>query len=79
MASTVKQKIQKNLDTMNEDELRSAFIVLQEIKNRNQKIIINNTIIENNISVGSKQLKEGLGTDFGSFFNKVKMQYGSKK
>ena len=75
----IKQKIQKSLDTMNEDELRSAFLILQEIKNGNQKIAINKEVVDANISIGLHQLKNGLGRNFSSFLNDAKVKYGSNK
>lgn len=80
MATTqLKQKIQKSLDSMNDNELRSAFLVLQEINNQKQQTSINKEMVDKQIAVGVKELNNGLGADFNFFLNDVKAKYGSKK
>ncbi len=78
-ATQLKQKIQKSLGSMNDNELRSAFLVLQEINNQKQQTSVNKERVEKQISVGINELNNGLGTDFNFFLNDVKAKYGIKK
>lgn len=77
--TSLKEKIHLSLNAMNEDELRSAFFILKEIKNGSRSVALNNDEVDANISIGLKQLKNGLGSNFSSFLDDVKTQYGSKK
>lgn len=78
-AISLKQKVQRSIDVMNESELRSAYIILQTINNGKQEIAINKNIVEVNISNGLAELNNGLGREFPSFLSAIKTQYGSKK
>ncbi len=75
----IKQKIHESIETLNSEELKSAYLVLQGIKNRNTKIDTDKEIVKEKIQVGINQLEKGQGSDFASFLNEAKAKYGNKK
>ncbi len=75
----IKQKIHESIETFNTEELKSAYLVLQGIKNRNTNIELNKKYVDDSIKVGLNQLEKGEGTEFALFLNETKAKYGSKK
>lgn len=75
----IKQKIQESIETLNSEELKSAYLVLQGIKNRNTKIDTDKEIVKEKIQIGINQLEEGQGSNFALFLNEAKAKYGTKK
>lgn len=82
MSSTaLKNKISKSLETMDEDHLKSAYIILKEFANQQKysSLKVNHTIVDANIVQGIKQLDNNDGTDFKQFLNDMQQAYGKKK
>jgi hypothetical protein len=80
-ASILKNKINKQLEQMNEQELKSAWRLLQEFSNQQKfsLIKINKKEVDKKIAKGIQQLDNGEGTDFRAFLNEMQTEYGRKK
>jgi len=77
----IKNKITKSLDLMNETQLRSAWLLLKELRKqeRYDKVKVDSKILNEKIAIGIQQLDNGEGTDFREFLNVIKAKYGNKQ
>ena len=80
-ASIVKKKITKQLEQMSEQELKSAWRLLQEFSNQQKfsSIKINKAEVDKKIAKGLQELDNGEGEDFRFFLNEMQAEYGKKK
>ncbi len=77
----IKNKITKSLDLMNETQLRSAWLLLKELRKQEHydKVKVDSKILNEKIAIGIQQLDNGEGTDFREFLNVIKAKYGNKQ
>jgi hypothetical protein len=76
----LKNKIYKSVDQMNEQQLKSAWLILKELSNqREYNIKIDKSTVDKKIATGIAQLENGDGSDFGMFLNEMQEVYGTKK
>lgn len=77
----IKDKIRKSLDSMSESQLKSAWLILKELRNQEQyqEVKVDRIIVNEKIAIGIKQLDNNEGTDFREFLNEMKVTYGNKK
>jgi hypothetical protein len=74
-----KKKISESLQKMNADELKQAWLILEEIgREKKSPVIGNKKKLEGQLARGMMQLDNGEGTDFGSFINEAKKKYGKR-
>lgn len=80
-AIQLKKQIKKSIESMDEQHLRSAFLVLKGLSRQQQYDSLSpmNSIIEQKIRKGTEQLNNGEGTDFRDFLAEVKGSYGRKR
>lgn len=80
-SACIKNKIHKTIDKMEPGELKSAWQILQALSNQKQYAIIrvDQPSLEKQITVGTRQLDNGEGTDLVTFLNEIKASYGSKR
>jgi hypothetical protein len=72
-----KNRIKKELDLMDKENLKQAWLILKEISSSNKKPdITDKKKIEAQLSNGIKQLNKGEGTDFSAFIGSMKKKYG---
>lgn len=70
MSSTaLKNKISKSLETMDEDHLKSAYIIIKEFANQQKysSLKVNHTMVDANIVQGIKQLDNNEEQTLNSF------------
>ena len=82
MSTTVlKNKISKSLETMDAQQLQSAYLILKELaaQKKYANITVDKNIVNPKIAKGMQQLDNGQGTDFGLFLNEMQASYGKKK
>lgn len=77
----IKDKIRKSLDSMSESQLKSAWLILKELRNQKQyqEVKVDKITVDEKIAAGIKQLDNNEGTDFREFLNEMKLTYGNKK
>ncbi|TAM97307.1 MAG: hypothetical protein EPN39_11650 [Chitinophagaceae bacterium] len=80
-AIQLKKQIEKSIENMDEQYLRSAYLVLKGLSRQQKYNSLSpmNTIIEQKIRKGTGQLNNGEGIDFRDFLAEVKESYGRKK
>lgn len=78
---SLKSRINNTLEKMDANQLQSAWQILQALSNQQKydDIKVDETSLHKKISTGIRQLENGEGTDFASFLNEMKADYGSKK
>lgn len=78
---SLKSRINNTLEKMDANQLQSAWQILQALSNQQKydDIKVDETSLHKKISTGIRQLENGEGTDFVSFLNEMKADYGSKK
>ena len=79
--STLKNKIYKSLDKMDDRQLQSAYQIFKEFESQqdSKKLKIDKSLIEKNITKGMIQLENNEGSDFKTFLNKMDLKYSSVK
>ncbi|MBS1667896.1 MAG: hypothetical protein JST58_11020 [Bacteroidetes bacterium] len=80
-AVTLKNKIQRSLEKMDSEQLKSAWLILKALSNQQKYLTvnINKTIVDKKIAAGIEQLENGEGSDFGLFLNETEVKYGKKQ
>ncbi len=79
-SAVLKNKINKSLETMDEDHLKSAYIILKEFANQQKHGGLKvNHLVDAKIIQGIQQLDNNEGTDFKQFLNDMHQAYGKKK
>lgn len=71
LVQEIKDKIRKSLDSMSESQLKSAWLILKELRNQEQyqEVKVDRIIVNEKIAIGIKQLDNNEGTDFREFLN----------
>lgn len=77
--STLKNKIYKSIEKMDDRQLQSAYQIFKEFENQQEfeNIKIDKNLIEKKIAKGISQLNNNGGTDFRTFLNKMNLKYSS--
>jgi hypothetical protein len=78
---SLKNKISKSLDTLDKEQLQSAFLIVKALRNQQKQVgkNFNREILEQKLAKGIQELDNKKGTDFLPFLNKMQERYGSKK
>ncbi len=74
-----KRKISESLDGLDDDMLKQAWLILQEIKPKKIPPVEKKKELETKLKKGIRQLDNGEGTDMGSFIKGLKRKYGQGK
>jgi hypothetical protein len=80
-AQTLKNKISKSLNEMDEAHLKYAYDILKQIAQQQKyaNIKIDKQLIDSKLNRGIEQLDNGEGTDFRLFLNEMQEKYAKKK
>lgn len=80
-AKEIKNKITQSLDLMDEQQLKSLWLILKELHNQKQydEVKVDKKTVNEKIAIGIQQLDNGEGTDFREFLDEMQMTYGNKK
>ena len=77
----LKRNINKQLEEMDAEQLKSAYSILKELsaraKLREPKIDMAG--LDKQLQIGIEQLDNGEGTSFVSFLKEIEIRYGNKK
>jgi hypothetical protein len=77
----LKNKITKELEELNAEQLKSAWLILKALSGQT-KIDIHSKdipVLEKKLAKGIAELDNKEGKDFGVFLGKMQQRYGSKK
>lgn len=79
--STLKNKIYKSLERMDDRQLQSAYQIFKEFESQQDStnIKIDKILVKKKIAKGIIQLDNNEGSDFITFLNKMNSKYSSEK
>lgn len=80
-ATALKNKISKSLDQLDDQELRSAYLVVKALADQKTMKVEqpDKASLEKKLAKGMQQLDNGVGSEFGPFIQRMKQRYGLKK
>jgi len=77
--ASYRKKISERLALMDSENLKQAWLIVQEIGNEKKlPPIADKKKLEVQLTKGIQQLDGGEGSDFGSFIQSMKKKYGNK-
>ena len=79
--ATLKNKIYKSLEKMDDRQLQSAYQIFKEFESQqdSKNIKIDKNLVEKKIAKGVIQLDNNEGSDFRIFLNRMNSKYSREK